>query len=328
MTSRLFCAGTERHNYGAVIGAVLLVVFLALACGEGEPTSTAAPASVPTHTPPPTATPDLVATVDARVRHILAEVPTTTPQPTPTLPPTATPLPTPLPTATPPAQPTPTPQPTSTFQPTTTPEPTLAEVIERVAQSVVRIEYFQRSIASGFIYKTAGKTRVSIITNAHVVDGRDHTKMRAVMPDGQSLEVVAVRGGNPNIDDIAVIEVRHPEVESVSVAEFAEEGSVRAGDSVVVLGFPYASVLGSELSITSGIISAQQECPWLSDEDDNDDAVPCVRTDAAINPGNSGGPLINSKGEVIGINTATYTNTRVSDMPSRQRSSSSGWPTG
>ena len=171
---------------------------------------------------------------------------------------------------------------------------------------MVRIEYYQRSVGSGFIYKTAGKTRVSIITNAHVVDGRDHTKMRAVMPDGQSLEVVAVRAGNPAIDDIAVIEIRHPELESVSVAEFAEEGSVRAGDPVVVLGFPLASVLGSELSITSGIISAQQECPWLSDDDDD---VPCVRTDAAINPGNSGGPLINSKGEVIGINTAIYTNT-------------------
>ncbi len=174
-----------------------------------------------------------------------------------------------------------------------------------MAQSVVRIEYYQRSIASGFIYKTAGKTRVSIITNAHVVDERDHTKMRAVMPDGQSLAVVAVRGGNPAIDDIAVIEVRRPEVESVSVAEFAEEGSIRAGDSVVVLGFPLANILGEEISITSGIISAVQNCPWL----DDDDYVTCVKTDAAINPGNSGGPLINSKGEVVGINTTTYTNT-------------------
>ena len=125
------------------------------------------------------------------------------------------------------------------------------------------------------------------------------------MPDGQSLEVVAVRGGNPAIDDIAVIEVRHPEIESVSVAKLAAEGSVRAGDSVVVLGFPLANTLGEEISITSGIISAVQNCPWL----DDDDYVTCVRTDAAINPGNSGGPLINDKGEVIGINTAIYTNT-------------------
>ena len=172
---------------------------------------------------------------------------------------------------------------------------------------MVRIEYYQRSIASGFIYKTAGKTRVSIITNAHVVDGRDHTKMRAVMPDGQSLEVVAVRAGNPAIDDIAVIEIRRPEVESVSVAEFAEEGSVRAGDSVVVLGFPLANTLGEEISITSGIISAVQNCPWL----DDDDYVTCVKTDAAINPGNSGGPLINHQGEVIGINTRKAVGTQV-----------------
>ena len=175
---------------------------------------------------------------------------------------------------------------------------------------MVRIVYFQRSIASGFIYKTAGKTRVSIITNAHVVDGVDHTKMQAVMPDGQSLEVVAVRSGNPAIDDIAVIEVRHMAPETLLVVNFAALENARVGDTAIVLGFPYASVLGSELSITSGIISAKQECPWLSDEDDNDDEddVPCVRTDAAINPGNSGGPLINSKGEVIGINTAIYTN--------------------
>ena len=172
---------------------------------------------------------------------------------------------------------------------------------------MVRIEYYQRSIASGFIYKTAGKTRVSIITNAHVVDGRDHTKMRAVMPDGQSLEVVAVRAGNPAIDDIAVIEIRRPEVESVSVANLAEEGSVRAGDSVVVLGFPLANTLGEEISITSGIISAVQNCPWL----DDDDYVTCVKTDAAINPGNSGGPLINHQGEVIGINTLKVVGTQV-----------------
>jgi serine protease Do len=194
-------------------------------------------------------------------------------------------------------------------RPTATPSPSLAQVIERVSESVVRIQYFERSIGSGFIYKTAGQTRVSIITNAHVVDELVLSKLFVIMPDEQKLEVVAVRGGNPRADDIAVLEVRHAAPETLPVVNFAALENARVGDTAIVLGFPYASVLGSELSITSGIISAKQECPWLSDEDDNDDDVPCVRTDAAINPGNSGGPLINDKGEVIGINTAIYTNT-------------------
>lgn len=135
------------------------------------------------------------------------------------------------------------------------------------------------------------------------------SKLHVILHDDEKLEVVAVRSGNPRADDIAVVEVRHPAPDTLPVVVFASLQNARVGDTAIVLGYPYASVLGSELSITSGIISAKQECPWLSDEDDNDDDVPCVRTDAAINPGNSGGPLINGKGEVLGINTATYTNT-------------------
>ena len=290
--------------------ASIFLALLALGCDQADPTPE------PTVTPPPTATPDLVATVDARVRHMLAEVATLTPQPTATPPPTATPQPTttaqsqptPQPTATPPSQPTPqptaSPQPTATLQPTATPQLTLAEVIDQAAQSVVSVVYFQRTIGSGFIYKTAGKTRVSILTNAHVVDVPDLDRLSVVTADGMLLDVVVIRSGNASIDDVASIEVRHPDSQSLSVLEFAPAGSVSPGDSAIVLGFPLGT---EEISVTSGIVSALQDCPWL----DEKHALKCVKTDAPINPGNSGGPLINQRGEVTGINTRKAVSTRV-----------------
>ena len=302
-------------------GALLLSFVLLLACQGTEPLPTPAP----TDTPVPTITPDIVATVDAKVRSMLGEIATVTPQPTTTPQPTATPQPTvtpqpeptpqppptPQPTATPQGQPTPqptaTPQPTPTVPPAATPTPTLAQVIERAELAVIPIGYHTRIICSGFIYKTEGKERVGVITNAHCTEVSDQEALWTLFPDDKKkrLNIVGVRAGNSDIDDLAVLEVRHPNIETLSLLELAPTGNGSVGDSVAMLGYPLARVLGDEVSITSGIISAKQTCPWVDEEHE----VTCVRTDAAINPGNSGGPLINSKGQVVGVNTATYRNT-------------------
>lgn len=296
--------------------AVLLLSFILLLACQAPPLPTPVPTDTPT--PVPTITPDIVATVDAQVRRILGEIATVTPQPTTTPQPTATPQPTPTPqpeptpppsptpqpTATPQGQPTPqptaTPQPTPTLPPAATPTPTLAQIIERAKLSVVPIGHHERIIGSAFIYKTEGKQRVGLITAAHVVNAPDPWALWTIFPDDHKkrLPIVGVRAGNELIDDVGVVEVRHPAIATLSVLELAPVGSASAGDSVVTLGYPLANNLGDNLTITSGVISTRQNCPWL----DEDDEVECVKTDAAINPGNSGGPLINHRGDVVGIN--------------------------
>ena len=89
--------------------------------------------------------------------------------------------------------------------------------------------------------------------------------------------------------------------------ELAPVGWGGSGDSVVTLGYPLANDLGDDITVTSGVISTRQNCPWL----DEDDEVECVKTDAAINPGNSGGPLISHRGEVVGVNVRKGVGLRV-----------------
>ena len=298
------------------------VAIIAAACQQPE-------VAIPTPTPRPTATPDLPATVAAGIAQAIGRIPTVTPRPTvtpqptvspqptaspqpePTPRPTVTPQPQPtaLPTATPQptatARPTPTLSPTATIVPTPTPALTVSQVIDRATASVVRIEYRERSIGSGFIYKTAAPDRVRIITNAHVVDGGVISDFMVVMPNGSKHRVISTRAGNARIDDLAVIDIEHSNIADLSGLGFAAADQIGLGNTAYVLGYPIANLLGDEISITSGVVSAIQECPWLNDSHN----VQCVRTDAAINAGNSGGPLINRNGEVIGVNTAVYTNT-------------------
>jgi len=140
---------------------------------------------------------------------------------------------------------------------------------------------------TGFVWKDAKH----IITNAHVVLGAGSIKV--VDPkDGRqiSAKVVAL---SP-CDDVALLEVERG---NFSPAKIGDSDKLTAGEEVVALGFPgtYTDQGSSQLTITRGIVSKVHES--------YDGMTDLVATDTAINPGNSGGPLVNSKGEVIGINT-------------------------
>ena len=228
----------------------------------------------PTHTPYPTPTPIPTATP--------TPVPTYTPAPTWTPDPTSTPAPMPKPT------PTYTPRPMST--PTPTPASTLADLVERVRKSVVRIDT-PESMGSGFIVDSEGY----ILTNAHVVG--DHGTVTVTLENGKQ-KTGNVRAVD-QLRDMALVYVypysglTRDELPALSFAE-----KVKVGEEVVALGHPFGSreFLRGDITITRGIVSAMRT--WQG--------VQWVQTDAAVNPGNSGGPLLNMDGEVVGIVTAGY----------------------
>jgi serine protease Do len=145
----------------------------------------------------------------------------------------------------------------------------------------------QRGTGSGFIISADGK----ILTNAHVVDGADRVEVK--LKDGRSLEG-RVLGTDP-VTDVAVVEV---DANNLPVAKLGDSENLRSGEWAIAIGNP----LGLDNTVTTGIISAIGRNG--SQIGAGDKRVDFIQTDAAINPGNSGGPLLNDKGEVIGINTA------------------------
>ena len=257
------------------------------------PTDTATP--IPTNTPAPTHTPIPTPTDTPTPIPTLTPVPTDTPTPEPTATPTSLPTdtPTPLPTdtATPPPTDTPTPLPTPTPIPTDTPEPTatslpdttlaLADVVERARAGVVRIEGTTGS-GSGFVVDAAGY----ILTNEHVISGQP--RLTVVFDNGARLTATVIASDATR--DIALLKVAA--AGTLTVLPFATE--VREGDEVVALGHPLN--LGESMTITKGIVSAFRTTGSVS----------YIQTDAAINPGNSGGPLLNTQGEIVGMNTSGY----------------------
>ena len=224
--------------------------------------------AAPTPTmPPPLPTPtDPADDLQATLVAIIA-APTHTPIPT------ATPRPTPRPTDTP--RPTATP----TRAPQPTPTPTLADLVARLKPSIARI-VTARSTGSGFVYDARGL----VATNAHVVDCcRDV----AVILNGRRYEG-RVLGRNDDAD-LAVVQVNAGS--NFPSMSFGQANRVAVGDDVIALGFPLN--LAGDFTVTRGIVSSER---LISGYD-------FIQTDAAINPGNSGGPLINKRGEVIGMNT-------------------------
>ncbi|MDY6938141.1 MAG: HhoA/HhoB/HtrA family serine endopeptidase [Cyanobacteriota bacterium] len=148
-------------------------------------------------------------------------------------------------------------------------------------------EQLQRGQGSGFIIDDRGV----IITNAHVVDRAD--RVTVTLKDGRTFEG-EVRGTD-RVTDLAVVKI---EGDRLPVAPLGDSARVRVGDWAIAVGNP----LGLDNTVTLGIVSTLGRSSVQVGVPDK--RLDFIQTDAAINPGNSGGPLLNARGQVIGINTA------------------------
>ena len=168
----------------------------------------------------------------------------------------------------------------------------VVEAAHKVLPSVVNIEVqignYAAGIGSGFIYRPDGY----IVTNNHVV--QDTTKIKVSLRDGSTYDAKAV-GTDPETD-LAVIKI---DASDLPTATLGTSSDLVAGELAVAVGSPE----GFEGSVTSGIISALNRNIVIPN---GPPLLDVIQTDAAINPGNSGGPLCNSMGDVVGINTAIY----------------------
>ena len=244
-------------------------------------TSTPAPTYTSTPVPPATSTP----------------VPPATSTPVP--PATSTPVPPATSTPVPPA--TSTPVPTHTSTPATPDRPalniqfigggdlsderksSLADLIESIQAGVVQITTASGS-GSGFIITADGL----VITNEHVVSGE--SSVRVWLTNGRRYYADVLE--RDATADLALVQIY--DGGGFDAIAVGDPNTVRTGDEVLALGFPLADTIGTNLTVTRGIISSTR----------TDNGVQLLQTDASLNPGNSGGPLVNSDGEVIGVNTS------------------------
>jgi S1-C subfamily serine protease len=174
-------------------------------------------------------------------------------------------------------------------------ESAIAKVAARLANSVVTIsttveEDFGggRGVGTGVVLTSDGQ----ILTNAHVVEDASEVVVRfAGETEPRVAKILASDLGN----DLALLKI---DATGLVAATFAKPGSVQIGDAVIAIG--YALALDGGPTVTSGIVSALKR----TIETDSGALNSLIQTDAAISSGNSGGPLVNLKGEVVGINTA------------------------
>jgi len=172
----------------------------------------------------------------------------------------------------------------------------LVELFEKSEEGVVKIQVVRNnipgdtgSVGSGFVYDNLGH----IITNAHVVDGA--SKATVTFLDGSQYDAEII--GTDKFTDIAVIKVSE-KPRLLHPLQIGDSSQLHVGEQVAAIGNPF----GLSGSMTSGIVS--QMGRLLPSQDSGFSIPDVIQTDAAINPGNSGGPLLNLRGEVVGINTA------------------------
>ncbi|PLT34538.1 S1C family serine protease [Bacillus sp. V5-8f] len=197
-------------------------------------------------------------------------------------------------------------------QQTSTHSDNLVEAIEKVSEAVVGVINIQQQnhpfsaysqtqenseaqsgTGSGVVFKKVGNNAY-IVTNNHVIDGAD--KVEISLSSGKRVQAEIV-GADP-LTDLAVLKIDGANVNGI--AQFGDSSKLRLGEQVAAIGNP----LGLDFagSVTQGIISGKERTiPVTTSEGEWDASV--IQTDAAINPGNSGGALINSSGQVVGINS-------------------------
>jgi S1-C subfamily serine protease len=182
-------------------------------------------------------------------------------------------------------------------------ELSLTDLFQKVESSVVQItdssetDVFESRLGSGFVYDDNGH----IITNHHVVSGGGN-RLDVTFPDGTVYRASLI-GSDPSAD-IAVLYVEEVSKEKLLPLSLADSSKVRVGERVAAIGNPF----GLSGSLSTGIVSGVgRQIP--TQEEEGFTIPDIIQTDAPINPGNSGGPLLNMRGEVIGINSAIYSTT-------------------
>jgi S1-C subfamily serine protease len=194
----------------------------------------------------------------------------------------------------------------------------IQDLFSQTSKSVVQITVIdplsnaQQGLGSGFLYDKEGH----IITNNHVVafnQGNNNNNYLVTFLNGNSYQAELI--GNDPYSDLAILKLLDPIDVDLNPIPLGNSSSLRVGDTVVAIGNPF----GLSGSLTVGVVSGLGRL--LPSADSSNSPFPqfattfnipdVIQTDAAINPGNSGGPLLNLKGEVIGINSAIYSNTGV-----------------
>ena len=154
---------------------------------------------------------------------------------------------------------------------------TLPDVVENALRSIVEIRT-SFGTGTGFIVNNAGL----VVTNKHVVQGTDSAGIRLASANSYTAQVVR---GHDTLDLAYLLIESNDQFTPIAVGN---SDSVRVGESVIVIGFPLADVLGSEPTVSQGIVSARR-------------TGGLIQTDAPVNPGNSGGPMLDQSGNVIGV---------------------------
>ena len=163
------------------------------------------------------------------------------------------------------------------------PMPNIPRQAPRPNRPAPQEEEQPRGVGSGFILSANGL----IMTNAHVVDGAD--EVLVTLTDKREFKAKII--GADKRSDVALVKIDATGLPAVKVGDVSR---LKVGEWVMAIGSPF----GLDNTVTAGIVSAKQR--------DTGDYLPLIQTDVAINPGNSGGPLINMRGEVVGINSQIY----------------------